>query len=216
MSMNPNPLPVSPVLVLASASPRRSELLRQIGVPHRVAVAGIAEERRDGEAVVDCVRRLALQKARHVWDLEQAIAPADRQIAAMAQLPVLGADTEVVLEGELLGKPADRAAALAMLARLAGRTHRVLSAVALVTRAGADVRLCVSEVEFRGIDVAEASAYWNSGEPRDKAGGYAIQGHGAVFVSALRGSYSGVMGLPLFETAALLDAARVPRWQGAL
>jgi septum formation protein len=189
-----------PVLLLASASPRRRELLWQIGVSHRVAVADVDELPLADESPVDCVQRLALAKAYHFVDSE---------------LPVLGADTEVVLDGELLGKPCDRSSALAMLARLSGRTHQVLTAVALVDRRGRAVRLCASEVQFRELAAAECARYWETGEPCGKAGGYAIQGLGAVFVSSLRGSYSGVMGLPLFETATLLDASGVPRWLGS-
>jgi len=194
--------PAPPALVLASASPRRRELLWQIGVAHRVAVAGVDERALSGEHAADCVQRLALAKARTIWQEELHVG-----------LPVLGADTAVVLDGEMLGKPATRADAIGMLLRLAGREHRVLTAVALVDRRGARVRLCDSEVRFRELTHAECARYWESGEPRDKAGGYAIQGLAAVFVSALRGSYSGVMGLPLFETAELLDDAGVPRWQ---
>ncbi len=191
------PLP-TPVLLLASASPRRRELLWQIGVPHAIAIAAIDERQLAGEMPAECVGRLALAKARGVQQ---------------SSLPVLGADTAVVIDGVMLGKPADRAAGLAMLARLAGRAHEVLTAVALVHARGHDVRLSRSEVRFRPIDAGERERYWDSGEGRDKAGGYAIQQFGAVFISELRGSYSGVMGLPLFETAALLDAAGVPRWQ---
>jgi len=195
------PQELPPVLVLASASPRRRELLWQIGVAHHVAISGVDETLRAGESAVECVERLALSKAKKMWT---------------GTLPVLGADTAVVLEGELLGKPHDRASALSMLERLSGRSHRVLTAVALVVGDGSEVRLSASEVRFRPLGAAECARYWDSGEPRDKAGAYAIQGLGAVFVSELRGSYSGVMGLPLFETAALLDAAGVPRWgQGA-
>jgi len=188
-----------PVLVLASRSPRRRELLWQIGVAHRVAGADIDERPLPGETPADCVQRLALAKARTV---------------APAGLPVLAADTAVVLDGQMLGKPGDRADGVAMLRRLSGRAHRVLTAVALVDGHGSRLALSASEVEFRVLSGAECERYWESGEPRDKAGGYAIQGLGAVFVSALRGSYSGVMGLPLFETAALLDAAGVPCWRG--
>ena len=184
-----------PVLVLASRSPRRRELLWQIGVAHRVAGADIDEWPLPGEAPADCVQRLALAKAR---------------TTGPAGLPVLGADTAVVLDGQMLGKPADRADGVAMLRRLSGCTHRVLTAVALVDAHGSRVALSASEVQFRVLADTECERYWDSGEPRDKAGGYAIQGLGAVFISALRGSYSGVMGLPLFETAALLDAAGVP------
>jgi len=194
----PRPQELPPVLVLASASPRRRELLWQIGVAHRIAVAAIDETAHSGESAEACVQRLALAKARKVW---------------AAGLPVLGADTSVVLEGEMLGKPRDRDSALSMLARLSGRSHRVLTAVALVDARGSQLRLSDSEVRFRTLSEAECARYWDSGEPRDKAGGYAIQGLGAVFVSRLLGSYSGVMGLPLCETAELLDQAGVPRWQ---
>jgi septum formation protein len=189
-----------PVLLLASASPRRRELLWQIGVPHAIAVAAIDEQQLEGEAPTDCVGRLALAKARKVWQ---------------GELPALGADTAVVVEGRMQDKPVTQDAALAMLARLSGRVHEVLTAVALVDARGSALRLSRSEVRFRALDPAECERYWRSGEGRDKAGGYAIQGLAAVFISELRGSYSGVMGLPLFETAALLDAAGVPRWQQA-
>ena len=185
------------MLLLASASPRRRELLWQIGVPHAIAITAIDEQPLTAETPAEYVRRLALAKARHV---------------RLGTLPVLGADTAVVVDGAMLGKPADRAAGLAMLARLAGRVHEVLTAVALVDARGSEVRLSRSEVRFRAIDAIERERYWESGEGRDKAGGYAIQGFGALFISELHGSYSGVMGLPLFETAALLDAAGVPRW----
>jgi septum formation protein len=186
------------VLILASASPRRSELLRQIGVPHRCVPAALNECRLHGESAEQCVRRLAEQKA-------LAVRP---QLGD--SLPILGADTAVFIDGEMLGKPADRLAALAMLERLSGRTHEVLSAVALAGPHGVRSALSRSQVRFRPLSAAECAAYWDSGEPRDKAGGYAIQGLGAVFVEELRGSYSGVMGLPLFETAALLRDAGIP------
>jgi len=196
------------VLVLASASPRRRELLWQLGVPHRVAVADLLEDALGEESASECVQRLATAKATKIW-----LAAAAPGANAAALLPVLGADTAVVVDGEILGKPADRAAALRMLAQLSGRTHQVLTAVALVGPHGSAQRLSQSEVSFRALTEAECATYWASGEPRDKAGAYAIQGLGAVFVSELRGSYSGVVGLPLFETAALLDAAGVARWQ---
>jgi septum formation protein len=126
---------------------------------------------------------------------------------------VLAADTTVVLDDEIFGKPRDQADAAAMLERLSGRSHQVLTAVALRSENGVESRLSRSVVSFRDIGAEEARRYWQSGEPRDKAGGYGIQGYGAVFVAALSGSYSGVMGLPLYETAHLLDAAGVPRWQ---
>jgi septum formation protein len=196
-----------PVLLLASGSPRRRALLAQIGVPHAVVLPGIEELRLAGEGAGECVLRLALAKARAGHALAQARA------AEPGALPVLGADTAVVLGDDMLGKPVDRADALAMLARLSGATHRVLTAVALVHAGGEAVRLCESRVRFRVLTAAECAAYWESGEPRDKAGAYAVQGLGAVFISALEGSYSGVMGLPLYETAEILDAAGVPRWR---
>lgn len=189
-------------LVLASASPRRSLLLAQIGVPHRIVPADIDERRNAGEPIEQCVRRLAEQKAQQVY--ARLHEPA---------VSVLGADTAVVVDGEMLGKPRDREDALAMLARLSARQHMVVSAVALVHHGSVSSRLSHSAVRFRALSPRECAAYWDSGEPRDKAGAYAIQGLGAVFVQALQGSYSGVMGLPLFETAALLTAAAVPMWQ---
>jgi septum formation protein len=189
----------SPVLRLASASPRRRELLAQIGVPHAVAVADVDESARDGEAITAYVERVARAKAAAIWDRER-------------DLPVLGADTTVVLDGVSLGKPRDRAQGLSMLAALAGREHRVLTAVALVTAAGTRCLTSASTVRMRTSTAQERDRYWDTGEPRDKAGGYAIQGLGAVFIESLQGSYSGVMGLPLFETARLLAAAGVPCW----
>jgi septum formation protein len=192
-------LPPPPLLILASASPRRSALLSQIGVPHRVVPAQIEERRIEGESIDQCVRRLAEHKALQVC----------ARLTGSA-LPVLGADTAVVIDDAMLGKPRDRSEALEMLARLSGREHEVVSAVALAQRGTLNSRLCRSVVRFRRLAAEECEAYWDSGEPRDKAGGYAIQGLGAVFIETLRGSYSGVMGLPLFETAALLKAAGVP------
>jgi len=181
-------------IILASASPRRRELLQQIGVQFRVLVSNSEETPAHGEAAVDYVRRVALAKARAVW----------QRLPAREQCPVLGADTEVVLDGTILGKPADRNAGLAMLERLSGRTHEVLSAVALVYGDSESVRVSHSVVSFRTTTAQEREAYWNTGEPSDKAGGYAVQGLAAVFISRLDGSYSGVMGLPIFETAELL------------
>jgi septum formation protein len=185
---------------LASASPRRSELLRQIGVDFTIRAAAIAEDAAAGEAPEAYVVRIAAAKAEAVWT------------AAADSRPVLGADTAVVLDGAILGKPKDAAEASAMLERLSGRTHRVLTGVALRHTAGLDSRLSDSEVRFRTTTAAERLAYCATGEPFDKAGGYGIQGYAAVFVEQLKGSYSGVVGLPLFETAALLTRCGIRSW----
>jgi septum formation protein len=190
----------SPLVCLASVSPRRRELLTQIGVPHTVVGADIDESVRPAEAPRDYVLRMARQKALTVRDRGEA-------------LPVLAADTTVVLDNTIYGKPRDRADGMAMLGRLSGRTHEVLTAVALANGNEVTVRLSVSTVRFRGLSPEECASYWDTGEPRDKAGGYAIQGAAAVFIEALSGSYSGVMGLPLFETGELLRAAGVPYWE---
>lgn len=186
---------------LASASPRRSELLRQIGVPFQARPAAISEERLVGETPEAYVVRLAAAKAETIW----AGAAGDAR-------PVLAADTAVVLDGEVLGKPDTEAEAAAMLERLSGRSHRVLTGVALRYAAGVETRLSESEVRFRATTAAERQAYCRTGEPFDKAGGYGIQGHAAVFVEELKGSYSGVVGLPLYETAALLARCGFGFW----
>jgi septum formation protein len=186
---------------LASGSPRRRELLRQIGVAYRVIESVVDESVLPGETPLDYVGRLA-----------QAKAAAGRRLCAAFAEPVLAADTAVILEGRILGKPSDRQDGMRMLGALAGRTHEVLTAVALCTSGGQRVLVSRSEVTMRHIDAAECAAYWETGEPCDKAGGYAIQGRAAVFVRDLRGSYSGVMGLPLFETAELLSHAGIARW----
>jgi septum formation protein len=189
-------------LYLASASPRRRELLRQIGVTYRRLPVEVDETPLPGESPGDYVARLALAKARTGW----------RTLGRRAPRPVLGADTAVVVDAVILGKPRDRDEGLAMLARLSGREHRVLSAVALTDATRDAVRVQESRVRFRELAAAERAAYWNSGEPLDKAGGYAIQGRAAAFITELRGSYSGVMGLPLFETAELLREFGIPTW----
>ncbi len=191
-------MPHPPVLLLASASPRRRELLAQIGVTPEVWPADIDETVRSGEVPADYVLRLARGKAEAVW------------AASGGRCPVLAADTSVVCGPDILGKPADKAALVAMLSRLASRSHEVLTAVALRSAAGLRTALCTSEVTFRPLKRDEIERYWDTGEPADKAGGYGIQGLGAMFVSRLQGSYSGVMGLPLYETAQLLQAAGVP------
>ncbi len=192
---------MTPQIFLASRSPRRSELLHQIGVAHSQIDVEVDEAVKTAESPSEYVVRLALAKAR---------AGADRRPAGN-RLPVLAADTAVVTDGKILGKPADRSQALAMMCMLSGCTHQVLTAVAL-TAERTDSRLCLSRVSFRRIGNAEAATYWESGEPADKAGGYGIQGLGAIFISHLEGSYSGVMGLPLFETAELLTNAGIKVW----
>lgn len=196
----------APQLCLASASPRRRELLAQLGIAHVAAPADIDESRRDGEAPGDYVLRMALEKAQRI-----AAEP-----ALSRGLPVLGADTSVVVKGRVLGKPADAAESRAMLELLSARMHEVLSAVALVSACGTQSRLSRTEVRFRAITADEAAAYWRCGEPQDKAGGYAIQGRAAAFVESISGSYSGVVGLPLFETAQLLEAAGIAPWRDAI
>jgi septum formation protein len=196
---------------LASGSPRRRELLQQIGVSFRVVGTAVDEAVRAGEAPAVYVARLAAAKADAGW----AKADAERaRSGEPADAPVLAADTAVVLDGKILGKPADRQEAEGMLRQLSGRTHEVLTAIALRTTGGLESRISRSEVTFRSIAADEVEEYWETGEPLDKAGAYAIQGRAAVFIADLRGSYSGVMGLPLFETAELLDRAGILRWQG--
>ena len=188
----------TPLLCLASASPRRRELLAQIRVPHEIEPPEVNEERLPGEPPRAYVLRLARAKALCV----RARRPPGQ--------PVLAADTAVVLEDSVFGKPRDRRDALEMLGALGGRTHEVLTAIALAADNGVATALSVSAVRLKVLTEAERAAYWHSGEPCDKAGAYAIQGLGAVFVESLSGSYSGVMGLPLYETAQLLEAAGIP------
>lgn len=185
----------APLLHLASSSPRRQEILRALGLTFTAQGADIDESRLDGETPEQMVLRLAAAKA-------------SAAVAAEGQL-VLGADTAVVLGGRVLGKPRDESDAVEMLLCLSGCTHRVLTGVALQTSAGSKVVVSATDVRFREIDRDEARAYWHSGEPRDKAGAYAIQGLGGMFVEAISGSYSGVVGLPVFETVNLLRAAGV-------
>ena len=191
--------PRVPQLVLASASPRRAALLTQLGIAFVVKPTDVDETRLPGEAIDAMVRRLALAKA--------------NAAARGETLPVLGADTAVTLGGEMLGKPADRTEGMRMLASLSARTHDVLTAVAVVQRARAEVRLSRSRVTFRAIDAAEAERYWDTGEASDKAGGYGIQGIGGIFAERIEGSYSGIVGQPLAETDALLQAFGVDTWR---
>jgi nucleoside triphosphate pyrophosphatase len=190
-------------IYLASGSPRRRELLQQIGVSFQLVGADLDETALQGESPLAYVSRLAQAKATVGWERSRNSGGA----------PVLAADTAVVLDGKILGKPKGLNDAMAMLLELSGRAHEVLTAVALRTAAGIEAKVSRSTVTFRSIDRSEARAYWETGEPSDKAGAYAIQGYAAIFITDLKGSYSGVMGLPLFETAALLKAAGVMCWQ---
>lgn len=183
------------MLVLASASPRRVELLRQLGLDFEVRPAEVPEERQPGETPEDYGLRVATEKARE----------AQRHLPAGTL--ALGADTEVLLDGEVLGKPRDTAHAVAMLRALSGRSHTVPSAVVLLRDAQVWTALSRTTVWFRPLSAAEIADYVASGEPMGKAGAYAIQGRAAAFIARIDGSYSGVMGLPLFETAELLGRA---------
>ncbi|MGB0721307.1 MAG: Maf family protein [Gammaproteobacteria bacterium] len=192
-----------PDVVLASQSPRRRELLDQIGVRFVVCAAAIDESVLPGESPEVYVERMAREKA-HAGGMA-----ASRGTSGHGNRPVLGADTAVIAGGAILGKPRDRDDFMRMGRLLSGVEHRVLSAVALIGAGAERLRLSVSHVHMRAFDDDEWSAYWDSGEPTDKAGGYAIQGRGAVFIERLEGSFSGVMGLPLFETASMLRESGV-------
>lgn len=201
------PMPRS--VYLASKSPRRLELLRQIGLSpvilplrHALPRADVDETPLPGENAIDYVRRLADMKVR-----AGHFAVAGRRLPAM---PIVAADTTVTLEGEILGKPADADEAAAMLRRYSGRPHTVLTGVGVAFGDRVEIAVSESEVWFRQIDEAEIRAYVDSHEPYDKAGGYGIQGRAAVFIERIEGSYTGIMGLPLFETAELLKAVGFP------
>ncbi len=184
-------------LHLASASPRRREILTALGLEFTAAGVDLDECRVGKETPEAFVLRLAEEKAL-----------AARSSVATDTV-VLGADTAVVLDGEIFGKPENEAEGVAMLLRLAGRSHEVLTGVAVAARDGTTTGCSRTRVRFRDIDPEEARDYWHSGEPADKAGGYGIQGLGGIFVAELEGSYSGVVGLPVFETATLLAAAGI-------
>ncbi|MCW8827397.1 MAG: Maf family nucleotide pyrophosphatase [Gammaproteobacteria bacterium] len=184
------------MIILASASPRRAELLQQIGVQFETHHTNIDETLHHGEHAQDYVMRLALEKGLAL----------SSEIAISRGLPVLGADTSVIIGDEVLGKPRDSEHFHQMMVKLSGATHQVMTAVTLIPPDAEPMSaLSVSNVSFRHLQTSEIEAYWQSGEPADKAGGYAIQGLGAIFIENMAGSYSGVMGLPLFETAQLLN-----------
>jgi len=182
------------MLHLASQSPRRRALLTRLGLPFGVVDVDVPEYREPGEPALDYVRRVAREKA-------------GAGLLAVVAVPgalVIGADTEVVLDGEVFGKPRDDADAGEMLRRLSGRTHEVISSVALVSAGREAQATVVTEVTFDTLDAATIAAYVASGEPHGKAGAYAIQGGAELFVTRMAGSHSGVVGLPLQQTAALL------------
>ncbi|WP_299180891.1 nucleoside triphosphate pyrophosphatase [uncultured Neptuniibacter sp.] len=188
-------------LILASASPRRKALLEQIGVQCQVSPVDICEVPLAGEAASTYVERLAIEKARCCFKLgsEESV--------------VLGADTTVVVDGVIMGKPEDQEDAIRTLLSLSGRTHQVITAVAVVTAEQTQSVVVETDVRFKSLTREECLAYWCTGEPADKAGSYGIQGYGAIFVEEIKGSYSAVVGLPLAETAAMLKQVDVPVWQ---
>jgi len=181
-------------IYLASASPRRAVLLTQLGLEFEVVPANLDESFREGEACAEYVQRLSLEKARSV----------SSKLVSNGGT-ILAADTVVILDGRAMGKPIDQDDGMRMLSELSGRSHEVFTAVSVCNESREASVLNRSTIRFRVISRAEINAYWHTGEPVDKAGAYAIQGRGAIFVEALRGSYTGVMGLPLFETARLLN-----------
>tara|TARA_A100001037_G_C15114777_1_gene620858 strand:- start:1352 stop:1921 length:570 start_codon:yes stop_codon:yes gene_type:complete len=184
-------------LILASLSPRRAELLRQIGVSFEIHKARVDEKPKIGERPVSYVIRMAEEKASSILKTNHVS---------------LGADTAVLLGRQIFGKPEDEEHGISMLMALSGRTHRVVTSVALYDGSRQETISVVSKVTFRNVSKSEAKAYWATGEPLDKAGSYAIQGRGAVFVKRLVGSYSAVVGLPLNETYGLLKRFGIECW----
>jgi len=189
-------------LILASASPRRAELLAQLGLAFEVRAADVDETWVPGEDPAGYVVRLARAKAQAVCALHGA-----------REVVIVGADTTVVLDDRVLGKPRDKAEGIAMLMALSDRSHRVMTGVAVCDTVRMDSCCVTTEVCFRAIDRDEAEAYWETGEAADKAGGYGIQGIGGIFAQRIRGSYSAVVGLPLAETERLLRDFDVDIWR---
>ncbi|MEE4245005.1 MAG: Maf family protein [Kangiellaceae bacterium] len=189
-------------LCLASRSPRRQQLLEQIGVDFVTEPANIDESMLANELSDDFVQRLAISKAQAIWNKK----------SYSRKYPVLGSDTIVVSQSQVLGQPRDRADGIAMLQSLSASTHSVLTAVALVFSDKIDCAISKSTVTFRAITAAEIADYWSTGEGHDKAGCYAVQGKAASFIENINGSFSGVMGLPLFETCQLLDRWNIHYW----
>lgn len=188
-------------ICLASASPRRAELLAQIGIQFEICPADINESVGIDEEAEVYARRMADEKAKQV-SLQLIKTGGD-------VLPVLAADTVVVLGTEIMGKPIDRSHGVEMLKKLSGHTHEVLTAVTLLYNETQSSRLSRSKVTFARLSDEDIEQYWESGEPTDKAGAYAIQGVAAVFIESLQGSYSGVMGLPVYEVGQMLDELKL-------
>ena len=188
------------MIILASSSPRRAELLRQIGIDFEILETSIDESRLPVESAEEYVCRMAKTKAR----AGQKMASARTE-----QLPVLAADTIISIDGSIVGKPDDAQDCRRMLAKLSARQHQVLSAVALDYAGRLELKMSLNQVKFRALEEWEIEAYCAHNEPLDKAGAYAIQGKAAIFIERIEGSYSSVMGLPLFETAALLREAGI-------
>ncbi len=185
---------IQPQIYLASSSPRRQELLNQMGVSFTIVAQLVAEEQQGNETPEDFVTRLALEKAADGFARQ-----------SNREIPVLGSDTAVILDGKILGKPEGREQAIEMLLSLSARTHQVMTSVALKNDQQSEVSLSVSDVSFAKLSRQMCENYWQTGEPVDKAGSYGIQGKGSLFISKIHGSYSGVMGLPIYETGILLN-----------
>ncbi len=189
------------MLYLASTSPRRRELLQQIGLTFEVLKVAVDETAEDEESPAEYVSRLAIAKARAAADL---VGPEDI---------VLSADTTVVCDGKIIGKPATLEEAVSIWKSLSGRSHQVMTGVALLRGERVAHRVVITEVHFHPLQADEMEAYWRTGEPADKAGGYGIQGRGAVWVDRISGSYSNVVGLPLSETAEMLAGFGYSVWE---
>ena len=187
-------------VVLASGSPRRAQIMEAIGVPCRVAPQKIDESLRDGESVVNYVERLSREKA-------------ESALGEFCQSVIIGADTVVVLGDLILEKPKDRAAGTEMLSLLSGRRQLVFTGLTVLYSSLVITDVVTTEVSFRDISKEEMELYWKTGEPEDKAGGYGLQGIGGTFVTSIRGSYSGVLGLPVFETERALKKAGIDTWR---
>lgn len=189
-------------LCLASQSPRRAQLLDQIGVEYEVRPANVDESVKSNEMALEYVERITLAKAQSIWSSQEY----------HRDYPVLASDTAVVVDGKILGKPENREHGLAMLGLLSGRKHQVLTGVGLVMGERSDYIANISDVQFRPLTEQDKSRYWATGEGLDKAGCYAIQGYAATFIESITGSFSGVMGLPLNETATLLERWNIAYW----